>query len=101
MKDARIKQLMDGYGRPNDTQLMILIQQVANEVAQAVHAEYTEKAEPGLTTKDEIQIALFEDYIDALADRRIFHDRFPDSPDNFENRVVDEAKKAFLLEMFP
>lgn len=47
-------------------------------------------------TQDETEIMLFEEYIDTLIDRRIFHNQNPESDTTFEDRAVAAAKISLM-----
>ena len=42
MKDSRYKEIMNNLGQPESRSLLMALEQVANEVAQEVHASYAE-----------------------------------------------------------
>ena len=52
-----------------------------------------------LTKEEDHQIMLFEEYIETLVDRRIFHNQFPKSDQTFEDRAVAAARTTFLNEV--
>jgi hypothetical protein len=53
-----------------------------------------------LSKQNEYQIMLFEEYIEALVDRRIQHTASPESNLIFENKVVAAARTIFIEEVF-